>query len=131
MEIKQTGIYVNDQDKALNFYTDILGFLKKLDVRAGNYRWLTVVSPEAPKGVQLVLQPNDNPAAKAYQEAEFKQGMPAIMFFVQDVQKEHARLKERGVKFTMDPMKVTGSTIAAFDDTCGNIVQITKLDYEG
>jgi len=127
MKIKLMSVLVSDQDKALKFYTEILGFVKKTDISAGKYRWLTVVSPEDQDGVQLVLEPNENPAARTYQEAIFKQGVRATSFFVDDIQKEHARLKKLGVKFTMEPTKVTGSTIAVFDDTCGNLIQITQL----
>jgi predicted enzyme related to lactoylglutathione lyase len=127
MKIKLTSVFVNDQTKALDFYTKTLGFVKKADVSAGNYRWLTVVSPEEPNGSQLVLGPNDNPASRSYQESIFKQGIPATMFFVDDIQKEHQRLKKIGVKFTMEPTKTPGSTIAVFDDTVGNLIQITHL----
>ena len=127
MKIKLTSVFVNDQAKALEFYTKTLGFVKKADFPAGKYRWLTIVSPEEPNGTQLVLEPNDNPAAKSYQESIFKQGIPATMFFVDDIQKEYQRLKTLGVRFTMVPTKTTGSTIAAFDDTCGNLIQITQL----
>ena len=122
-------MYVDDQGKALKFYTGILGFVKKADISAGKYRWLTVVSPEDQDGTQLVLEPNENPAAKAYQEALFKQGIRAPSFFVDDIQKEFERLKRLGVKFTMEPTKLTGtgSTIAVLDDTCGNLIQITQL----
>ncbi len=128
MKIELTSVFVNDQEKALRFYTEILGFIKKSDISAGKYRWLTVVSSEDQDGTQLHLEPNNNPAAKAYQEAIFKQGIPATSFFVEDIQKEHGRLKKLGVKFIMEPTKVTGSTIAVFDDTCGNLIQITQLD---
>ncbi len=127
MKIRLTSIFVNDQNKALDFYTKILGFAKKADVSAGKYRWLTVVSQEEPNGSQLVLEPNDNPAARSYQESIFKQGIPATMLFVDDIQKEYQRLKRLGVKFTMEPTRTPGSTIARFDDTCGNLVQITQL----
>lgn len=127
MKIKLTSIFVNDQNKALEFYTKNLGFVKKTDISAGKYRWLTVVSGEDPNGPQLVLEPNENPAAKSYQESIFKQGIPTTMFFVDDVQKEHQRLKKLGVKFTMEPTKTPGSTIARFDDTVGNLIQITRL----
>jgi predicted enzyme related to lactoylglutathione lyase len=127
MRIKLASVYVEDQEKALKFYTQILGFVKKADVKAGNYRWLTVVSPEEQDGTQLVLEPNNNPAAKAYQEAIFNQGVRATTFFVDDIQKEYEKLKKLGVKFTMQPTKVTGSTIALLDDTCGNLIQITQL----
>lgn len=128
MKIKVTGIYVDDQEKALRFYTDILGLVKKVDITQGPYRWLTVVSPEEPGGVELQLAPNDNPAAKAYQQAMFEQGQPAIMFYVDDVQREYDRMKAAGAEFTMPPTKVTGSTIAMVNDTCGNLIQITALD---
>jgi len=131
MRIKYTSVYVNDRGKALKFYTEILGFVKKADVTAGNYRWLTFVSPEDPDGTQLVLEPNENPAAKAYQEALFKQGIRASLFFVDDIPKEYERLKKLGVKFTMEPTELsgTGSTIAVLDDTCGNLIQITQLQF--
>jgi predicted enzyme related to lactoylglutathione lyase len=131
VRIKYTSLYVNDQGKALKFYTEILGFVRKADITAGKYRWLTVVSPEDPDGTQLILEPNENPVAKAYQEALFKQGIRATMFLVDDIQKEYERLKKLGVKFTMEPTELpgTGSTIAVLDDTCGNLVQITKLQF--
>ncbi len=124
-----SSVYVSDQSKALEFYTKILGFVKKADITAGGFRWLTVVSPEEQDGMQLVLEPNQNPAAKAYQEALFKQGIRATTFFVDDIQEEHERLKKLGVQFTMEPTKVTGSTIAMLDDTCGNLIQITQLRF--
>ena len=127
MKIKLTSVFVNDQAKALEFYTKTLGFVKKADFSAGKYRWLTVVSPEEPNGTQLVLEPNENPAVKSYQELIFKQGIPASMFFVDDIQKEFERLKRLGVRFTMEPTKTPGSTIARFDDTSGNLIQITQL----
>jgi predicted enzyme related to lactoylglutathione lyase len=131
MQIKLTGVFVNDQEKALKFYTDVLGFMKKMDFSAGKYRWLTVVSAEEPEGVQLVLEPNEgfNPAAKTYQQEIFRHGIPAANFFVGDVQKEYERLKQHGVTFTKEPTKTTGSTIAMLDDTCGNLIQITHLDW--
>ena len=127
MKIKLASVFADDQSKALGFYTKTLGFSKKMDVTAGKYRWLTVVSPEEPNGAQLVLEPNDNPAARSYQESIFKQGVRAAQFFVEDIQKEYQRLKRLGVRFTMEPTKVTGSTIAIFDDTCGNLIQMTQL----
>ena len=127
MKLKVTGIYVDDQEKALRFYSDILGFQKKADVTQGPYRWLTVTSPEEPDGVELQLAPNDNPAAKAYQQAMFEQGQPAAMFYVDDIQQEYDRMKDRGAAFTMPPTKVTGSTIAMVNDTCGNLIQLTQL----
>lgn len=129
MKIQLSSVYVSDQSKALEFYTKILGFVKKADITAGGFRWLTVVSPEEQDGMQLVLEPNQNPAAKAYQEALFKQGIRATTFFVDDIQEEHERLKKLGVQFTMEPTKVTGSTIAMLDDTCGNLIQITQLRF--
>lgn len=127
MKIKVTSVFVNDQEKALKFYTEVLGFVKKNDVSAGEYRWLTVVSPEEQDGTELLLEPNVNPAAQAYQKAIFQQGIPATAFFVDDIQKEYEKLKESGVIFTMQPTKVTGSTIAVFDDLCGNLIQINQL----
>lgn len=129
MKIKLTTLRVDDQDKALRFYTEVLGFVKKADVSQGPYRWLTVVSPEEPDGTELQLDLNSNPAAKAYQEALFQQGQSAAMFYVDDVQKEYDRMTGLGAKFTMPPTKVTGSTIALVDDTCGNLIQITALDH--
>ena len=129
MKIKLTSIFVDNQDKALKFYTDVLGFAKKMDFSAGKYRWLTVVSPEEPDGTELQLALNDNPAAKAYQQAIFGQSTPAANFFVGDVQKEYERLKPHGVTFTKEPTKTAGSTIAVLDDTCGNLIQVTHLDW--
>lgn len=131
MRIKLTSIYVKNQADALKFYTDTLGFVKKADISAGDYRWLTVVSPEDQNGTQLVLEPNENPAAKAYQEALFSQGIRAAAFFVDDLRKEYERLKNLGVKFTMEPTNLpgTGATIAVLDDTCGNLIQITELQF--
>ena len=131
MQIRLTGVFVDDQDKALKFYTDILGFVKKHEFPAGKYKWLTVVSADEPEGVQLVLEPNDgyNPAAKAYQQEIFRAGIAAANFFVGDVNTEYARLKELGVNFTKEPTKTIGSTIAVLNDTCGNLIQITKLDW--
>ena len=131
MQIKLTSIFVDDQEKALKFYTDVLGFQKKFEFPAGKHKWLTVVSPEEPEGVQLVLEPNDgwNTAAKTYQQEIFRQGTPAANFFVGDVQKEYEKLRGLGVTFTKEPTKTTGSTIAVLDDTCGNLIQITHLDW--
>lgn len=130
MKIKLTSVFVDDQDKALKFYTEVLGFVKKLDFPMGKFKWLTVVAPEEPNGTQLFLAPNDNPAAKTYQESIFKQGVPAATFFVEDVEKEYERMTKLGAIFTMRPTKVTGSTIAVLDDTCGNRIQITQLDWK-
>ncbi len=127
MKIKLTSVFVDDQDKALRFYTDVLGFAKKTDFSNGPYRWLTVASPEEPDGTELQLALNNQPAAKAYQEALFQQGQPAAMFFTHDVKGEYARMKARGAEFTMPPTDVTASTIAMLKDTCGNLIQITQL----
>jgi predicted enzyme related to lactoylglutathione lyase len=128
MKIKLTSIYVDDQEKALRFYSDVLGFVKKADVTQGPFRWLTVASPEEPDGTELQLAPDDNPAAKAYQQQMLEQGQPAAMFYVDDVQQEYDRMTAAGAEFTMPPTKVTGSTIAILKDTCGNLIQITRLD---
>ncbi|MGZ5433688.1 MAG: VOC family protein [Thermoanaerobaculia bacterium] len=127
MKIKLTSVFVDDQEKALMFYTDVLGFVKSSDISAGNYRWLTVVSPDEQNGTQLLLEPNENPAAKTYQRAIFEQGIPAAMFFVDDIEKEYQRLKTLGVRFTMEPTETPGSTIVVFDDSCGNLIQLTHM----
>jgi predicted enzyme related to lactoylglutathione lyase len=127
MKIKLTNVYVDDQEKALRFYTEVLGFAKKADVSQGPYRWLTVASPEDPDGTELQLALDDNPAAKAYQQAIFQQGQPAVMFFTDDVNADYERIKARGAEFTMPPTRVTGSTIAQLNDTCGNLIQISEL----
>ena len=127
MKIKLTSVYVDDQEKALRVYTDVLGFVKKADFSNGPFRWLTVASPEDPDGTELQLALNDNPAAKAYQQAMSQQGQPAAMFFTDDVQADYARMKARGAEFTMPPTDVTGSKIARLNDTCGNLIQVTQL----
>ena len=124
MKIKWTTVYVNDQEKALRFYTDVLGFQKKADFSQGSYRWLTVVSPEDADGTELILESNANPTGKAFQEALYGQKTRAAQFLVKDVQAEHDRLAAKGVKFTMPVTKVTGSIIAVLDDTCGNLIQL-------
>jgi len=127
MKIIFTSLFVNDQDKALKFYTGILGFVKKSDIVAGEYRWLTVVSPDDQNGTELVLEPNANPAAKTYQKAIFEQSIPATSFGVSDIRAEHERLKKLDVKFTMEPTEIMENvTIAVFDDTCGNLIQIQQ-----
>jgi predicted enzyme related to lactoylglutathione lyase len=128
MKIKLTSVYVDDQDKALRCYTEVLGFVKKADFSQGPYRWLTVASAEEPEGAQLQLARNDNPAAQAFQQAIFQQGQPAAMFYTDDVQRDYERMKAAGAEFTMPPTKVTGSTIAMVNDTCGNLIQIAQLD---
>lgn len=127
MKIKLTTIYVDDQEKALRVYTDVLGFARKADFSNGSYRWLTVAAPDDPDGTELQLALNDNPAAKAYQQALFQQGQPAVMFFTDDIKGDHERIAARGGDFTMAPTEVTGSTIAKLNDGCGNLVQITQL----
>lgn len=127
MKIKHTSVYVDDQEKALHFYTNVLGFSKKTDFSNGPYRWLTVAPPEDPDGVELLLALNDNPAAQAYQQAMFRQGQPAVMFLTDDVKGDYERIKARGAEFTMPPTAVTGSTIAQLKDTCGNLIQISQL----
>ena len=129
MRIKWTTLYVDDQEKALQFYTDTLGFQKKSDFSQGSYRWLTVASPEDPDGVELVLDSNANPAGKAYQQALRGQRQPAAQFLVKDVQAEHDRLTAKGVKFTTPVTSATGSIIAVLDDSCGNLIQLTHLTW--
>ena len=127
MKIKVTSVYVDDQEKALRFYTEVLGFAKKADFSQGPFRWLTVASPEEPDGTELQLALNNNPAAKDYQQAIFQQGQPAAMFFTDNVKGDYERIKSRGAEFTMPPTDVTGSTIAMLKDTCGNLIQLTQL----
>ncbi|MER8367606.1 VOC family protein [Mesorhizobium sp. M0306] len=127
MKIKLTKVYVDDQEKALGFYTETLGFTKKADFSNGPFRWLTVASADGPDGAELQLALNDNPAAKTYQKAIFQQGQPAVMFFTDDIKGDYERIKARGAEFTMPPTEVTGSTIAQLNDNCGNLVQITQL----
>jgi predicted enzyme related to lactoylglutathione lyase len=127
MRIKLTTVYVDDQENALRFYTEALGFIKKADFSNGPFRWLTVVSPEDRDGTELQLAVNDDPAAKAYQEARLAQEQPAVMFFTDDIKGDYERIKSRGAEFTMPPTEVTGSTIARLNDTCGNLIQITQL----
>ena len=127
MKIFISSIFVDDQAKALKFYTEILGFVKKNDVTAGTYRWLTVVSPEGSADIELLLEPNANPAAQTYQKAIRDAGIPANVFKVGDIREEYGRLKNLGVNFVMPPTKTGPSTTAFFDDTCGNIISITQL----
>jgi len=127
MKITVTGVMVADQEKALKFYTETLGFIKKVDVPAGEARWLTVVSPEAPDGVELLLEPLGFPPAKTYQKALFDAGIPATSFSVDDIQKEWERLKKLGVVFRTEPTNMGPVTIAVFEDTCGNLIQIAQL----
>ncbi|MFC0272969.1 VOC family protein [Metabacillus herbersteinensis] len=126
MKIIVTSIFVQDQDKALEFYSEKLGFVKKHDVPMGKFRWITLVSPDAHDGTELLLEPNEHPAAKEYQKKISAEGIPATMFGVADIHKEYKRLLENGVKFTMEPTKMGEVTIAVFDDTCGNLIQIVQ-----
>jgi predicted enzyme related to lactoylglutathione lyase len=127
MKISLTSVFVDDQDRALRFYTEVLGFVKKADFTKGPFRWLTVASAEKPEGTQLQLAKNDNPAAKAFQRALFEQRQPAAMFTTDDLQADYQRMQARGAEFVMPPTDVTGSKIAQVNDTCGNLVQITQL----
>jgi predicted enzyme related to lactoylglutathione lyase len=127
MKIKLSSVYVDDQEKALHFYTEVLGFVKKSDFSQGPFRWLTVASPEDPDGTELQLAVNNNPVAKAYQQAIFQQGQPAAMFYTDNVQADFERMKARGAEFTMPPTDVTASRIAMLNDTCGNLIQVVQL----
>src|SRR6202142_4071698 len=127
MKIKLTSVYVDHQEKALRFYTEVLGFVKKADFSNGPYRWLTVASPEEPEGTELQLALNNNPADKAYQQAKLQQNQPPVMFFTDDVQADYERMKSHGAEFTQPPTAVTGSKIATLRDGCGNLVQVTQL----
>src|SRR5262245_38489338 len=127
MKIKLISVYVDDQDKALRFYTEVLGFAKKADFRNGPFRWLTVVSPEEADGTELQLAPNNSPAAKAYQQAIFEQSQPAAMFYTDDVKGDYERIKSRGADFPLPPTNVQDTTIAMLNDTCGNLIQLTQL----
>jgi len=127
MKIKLTSVYVDDQEKALHFYTEVLGFVKKADFSQGAFRWLTVASPEDPDGPQLQLALNNNPAAKAYQQALFQQAQPAAMFYTDDVKGDYERIKSHGAEFIMPPTDVTASTISMLKDKCGNLIQLVQL----
>ena len=126
MKILHDNVFVDDQEKALTFYTDVLGFVKKEDIPVGDFRWLAVVSPDDQEGTELLLEPNDNPAAEQYQKAIFEQGIPATMFGVDDLQKEYERLKALGVHFVVEPTDYGSYFLASFDDTCGNVIQIIQ-----
>jgi len=128
MKIGLTSVYVDDQKKALHFYTEVLGLVKKADFTNGPYRWLTVASAEEPEGAELQLALNSNPAARAFQEAMFQQNQPAAMLYTGDLKGDYERIKARGAEFTMPPTKVTGATIALLKDTCGNLIQLSQLD---
>ncbi|MDF1506960.1 VOC family protein [Robertmurraya sp. DFI.2.37] len=126
MKIIVTSVFVEDQEKALAFYTKTLGFIKKHDVPSGEYRWITLVSPDEQGGTELLLEPNNHPAAKEYQQKLFAEGIPVTMFGVGDIREEYERLVEKGVSFTMEPTKMGEVTIAIFDDTCGNLIQMIE-----
>lgn len=128
MRIHLTSVFVDDQSRALEFYTQVLGFVKKTDIDLGEHRWLTVTSPAEPDGPELLLEPNANPAAATYQSSIHEQGIPAAMFAVEDVAQEYARLTALGVRFTGEPVAMPGVKIAVFDDTCGNLIQIAQAD---
>ncbi|MFC2083697.1 VOC family protein [Bacteroidota bacterium] len=127
MKIKLSSVLVNDQEKALRFYTEVLDFIKKNDIPIGKARWLTVVSPQVPDEVELLLEPNSNPTAKAYQGTMFEQGIPLTAFAVEDIESEYNRLKQVGVNFRSKPTKTGETTVAVFDDTCGNLIQIYQV----
>lgn len=127
MKIKLTTVYVDDQAKALRFYTEVLGFAKKADFSQGPFRWLTVTSPEDPDGTELQLALDNNPAAKTFQKAQFAAKQPAVMFFTNDIKADYERIKAQGGELTMPPTEVTASTIAMVNDGCGNLLQITQL----
>ena len=124
MRIKLTSVFVDDQESALKFYTDVLGFEKKQDFPVGEFKWLTVVSPEEPDGTELLLEPSDNTAARSYKDSIYEQGIAAAAFAVDDIQREYERLKQLGVDFKMEPTDVGTATVALLDDTCGNLIQI-------
>jgi catechol 2,3-dioxygenase-like lactoylglutathione lyase family enzyme len=124
MRIKLTSIMVDNQDKAVKFYTDVLGFKKKHDIPVGEYRWITVTSPEGPDDLELALEPNANPAGKTFQEAMFSQGIPIAAFEVADIAREFARLTAEGVAFTREPAEAGPVRLAVFADTCGNLIQL-------
>ncbi len=127
MKIKLNSVIVQDQESALRFYTEVLGFRKKVDLPAGEFRWLTVVSPEEPDGTQLLLEPNANPAAATYQRALFEAGIPLTSFAVEDIEQEYQRLKAFGVVFTAKPTNTGGAIVAVFEDTCGNLIQMYQV----
>jgi catechol 2,3-dioxygenase-like lactoylglutathione lyase family enzyme len=126
LKIALTSVLVEDQDKALKFYTDVLGFIKKADFPVGQAKWLTVVSPEGPDDMELLLEPNDNPAARTFQKALFEQGIPLTAFSVADIQQEYERLRKHGVAFRSAPARAGPVTVAVFDDTCGNLIQLVQ-----
>ncbi|MCC2672477.1 MAG: glyoxalase [Armatimonadetes bacterium] len=129
MKIKLTRVYVDDQEKALRFYTDVLGFVKKADFSQGPFRWLTVASPEEPGGTELQLALNNDPAAAVYQQAVFQQGQPAAMFYTDDVRADYERIQAAGAEFTTPPTEAPWGVMATLPDTCGNLIQLTQLSW--
>ena len=127
MKIKLSSVFVDDQARALTFYTEVLGFVKKTDIPAGEARWLTVVSPDGPDDIELVLEPNAHPAARAFQAALVKDGIPLTAFAVDDIQKEYDRMKALGVVFRMEPTQMGPVTVTMFEDTCGNLIQLYQV----
>ena len=127
MQIKLSSLMVDDQDKALKFYTEVLGFIKKQDVPVGEFKWLTVVSPEGPDDIEMLLEPNENPAAQVFQKAMYDQSIPMRVLAVDDIQGEYDRMKKLGVHFSQEPIAMGPVTIAQFDDTCGNLIQIASM----
>ena len=127
MRINVTSVYVDDQDKALRFYTDVLGFVKKTEIPLGDARWLTVVSPDQPDGTELLLEPDGHPAAAPFKQALVEDGIPFTSFAVDDVHEEFERLRALGVQFTQEPVAMGSVTTAVFDDTCGNLIQIASM----
>jgi catechol 2,3-dioxygenase-like lactoylglutathione lyase family enzyme len=126
MKIRHTSVMVDDQEKALKFYTDVLGFVKCNDIPLGEFKWLTVVSPEGPNDIELLLEPMGFPPARTYQKALFEAGIPAAVFAVDDIQKEYERMSKLGVVFRSEPTKMGSVTVAVFEDTCGNLIQIAQ-----
>jgi len=127
MKILVTSVFVDDQQHALAFYTGVLRFVKRKDIPVGPFRWLTVASPELPDGVELLLEPSENPATQAFKRALREQGIPAAAFFVDDIAGEVARMKQQGVRFTMDPAPMGSTLMAVFDDSCGNLIQLNQI----
>jgi catechol 2,3-dioxygenase-like lactoylglutathione lyase family enzyme len=130
MKIKLTSVIVDDQDRALHFYTEVLGFVKKTEIPAGKFRWLTVVSPEGPDDLELVLEPNENPAASACQRALFEAGIPLTAFAVDDIDKDFERLNKLGVSFRSEPAQAGKTVVAVFDDTCGNLIMLYQSEAQ-
>jgi catechol 2,3-dioxygenase-like lactoylglutathione lyase family enzyme len=126
MRIHLSSVFVDDQDKALRFYTQVLGFIKKTEIPLGEARWLTVVSPDNPNGTELVLEPDDHPAVKPFKEALASDGIPVTSFAVDDIEEESTRLRQLGVRFTQEPVQMGPVKTAVFDDTCGNLIQIAQ-----